>query len=84
MYIFVLNNNEIIHYGQRHQSHQGGACREKENEQVVGRATGLCAYYCFQVVYKRLSASDGAYIKIAKLLEVELSELVNRKFGDTI
>ena len=24
------------------------------------------------------------YIKIAKLLEVELSELVNSKFGDTI
>ena len=35
----------------------------EENEQVVGRATRLCAYYCFQVVYQRLSASDGDVYK---------------------
>ena len=63
MTIIVTNNNENIHYGQRHQSHQSGACRKKENEQVVGRATRLCAYYCFQVVYQRLSASDGDVYK---------------------
>ena len=58
MRIFVTNNNEIIHYGQRHQSPQSGACRKEENEQVVGRTTWLCADYCFKVVYQRLSASD--------------------------
>ena len=84
MTIFVTNNNENIHYGQRYQSHQSGACRKEENEQVVGRTTRLCAYYCVKVVYQRLSASDGDVYKDAKLLEVELSELVNSKFGDTI
>ena len=59
MRIFVTNNTEMIHYGQRHQSHQSGACRKEENEQVVGRTTWLCADYCFKVVYQRLSASDG-------------------------
>ena len=32
---------------------------EKENQQMVGRTTWLCADYCFKVVYQRLSASDG-------------------------
>ena len=59
MCIFVATNNENIHSGQRHQPHQSGAGRKEENEQVVGRATGLCSHDGFQVVYQRLSASDG-------------------------
>ena len=63
MCIFVATNNENIHSGQRHQPHQSGAGRKEENEQVVGRATGLCSHDGFQVVYQRLSASDGDVYK---------------------
>jgi hypothetical protein len=59
MTIFVVTTFLLSQYGQRHQSHQSGARRKEENEQVVGRTTWLCANYCLKVVYQRLSASDG-------------------------
>ena len=51
MRIFVTNNNEIIHYGQRHQSHQSGACREKEIQPLAIQAAGMCANDRIEMVY---------------------------------
>lgn len=75
MRIFVTNNNEIIHYGQRHQSHQSGACRKEENQQMVGRTTWLCADYCVKVVYQRLSASDGDVHKDSEATGCRISRI---------
>ena len=55
----------------------------EKNEQVAGRTT--CApttvsKWCTNACQPPMET----YLRIAKLLEVELSELVNSKFGDTI
>ena len=70
---------------------KGGAARQlsvlwraPEDQQMAGRTTGLCSNNSIKMVYQRLSANDcqptiDTYLKIAELLDVELTELVRTK-----
>lgn len=38
---------------------EGGTCREKEVQSLAIQTTGMCANNGIEMVYQRLSASDG-------------------------
>lgn len=86
-----------IHYGQRHQSHQGGACREGGCRETIE-----CLVEGYQRTNKWLAEQLGCapttvskwctndcqptmetYLRIADLLDVELTELVRTKKSQT-
>ena len=87
-----------IHYGQRHQSHQSRACREgrccetieclvegnqrtnKWLAEQLGCAPTTVSKWCTNACQPPMET----YIKIASVLDVEINELLNKKFVSTL
>ena len=53
--------------------------RAPEDQQMAGRTSELCSNNSVKVVCQRLSTDMETYLKMAELLDVELTELVRTK-----
>jgi len=51
---------------------------------MAGRTTRLCTNHGFKMVTNACQPPMETYLKIAKLLEVEIDELLNKKYVASI
>ena len=67
-----------MYHGQRHQPHQSGTCRKKKTNKWLAEQLGCTpttvSKWCTNVCQPPMET----YLKIAKLLDVELTELVRK------
>lgn len=84
MRIFVTNNNEIIHYGQRLNRIKVVLAEKKRTNKWLAEQLGCASTTVSKWCTNACQPPMETYLRIAKLQEIEIDELLNKKYVESL
>ena len=72
----MYSNNQNTYHGQRHQPHQSGSCRKKRTNKWLSEQLGVGQATVSKWVQNNAQPNLEMLIKISKLLNVDINELI--------